>query len=188
MYRVDVKTGQYENLGPSTNPAGKQISAYGMPTDKFNNVYQLEFGGTSIGYRDVKTGLTTIYQTPLKNSKPRRGRVDDQNRLWFAEYGANAIGLFDPRSAEIKEYQLPTKYTYPYDVATNADASEVWTGSMLNDLVARLDTKTGKFTEYLLPRTTNIRRVYVQDIGPGKTALWTGSNHGASIVKVEPLN
>src|SRR5579871_5321776 len=27
MYRVDMKTGQYENLGPSTNPAGKQISA-----------------------------------------------------------------------------------------------------------------------------------------------------------------
>ena len=188
MYRIDVKTGQYENLGPSKSPAGKQISAYGMPTDKFNNVYQLEFGGAAIGYRDAKTGITTIYQTPLKNSKPRRGRVDDQNRLWFAEYGANAIGLFDPRTVEIKEFQLPTKYSYPYDVATNADASEVWTGSMLNDQVARLDTKTGKFTEYLLPRTTNIRRVYVQDIGPGKTALWAGSNHAASIVKVEPLN
>ena len=62
-----------------------------------------------------------------------------------------ACGLFDPRTAEIKEFQLPTKFLFPYDVATNADASEVWTGSMLNDLVARLDTKTGKFTEYLLP-------------------------------------
>jgi virginiamycin B lyase len=187
MYRVDVRTGQYENLGPSTNPAGKQISAYGMPTDKYNNVYQLEFGGTSIGLRDGKTGMTTIYQTPLKNSKPRRGRVDDQNRLWFAEYGANAIGLFDPKTAEIKEYQLPTKYTYPYDVATNKDASEVWTGSMLNDLVARLDTKTGKFTEYLLPRTTNIRRVFVQDADHSST-LWVGSNHGGSIVHVEPID
>jgi virginiamycin B lyase len=188
MYRVDAKTGKYENLGPSTNPAGKQISAYGMPTDQFNNVYQLEFGGTSIGLRDAKTGETTIYQTPLKNSKPRRGRVDAQNRLWFAEYGANAIGLFDPKTAEIKEYQLPTKYTYPYDVATNKDASVVWTGSMLNDLAVRLDTKTSKFTEYLLPRPTNIRRVYVQDVGASKTALWVGSNHGGSIVKVEPLD
>jgi len=187
MYRVDVKTGQYENMGPSTNPAGKQISAYGMPTDKYNNVYQLEFGGTSIGLRDAKTGTTTIYQTPLKNSKPRRGRVDEQNRLWFAEYGANAIGLFDPKTAEIKEYQLPTKYTFPYDVAPNKDASEVWTGSMLNDLVVRLDTKSGKFTEYLLPRTTNIRRVYVQDTDHS-TALWVGSNHGGSIVKVEPID
>ena len=45
MYRLDVKTGQYEDLGPSKDPRGKQISAYGMPTDLRNNVYQLEFGG-----------------------------------------------------------------------------------------------------------------------------------------------
>jgi streptogramin lyase len=187
MYRLDVKTGQYENLGPSKDPAGKQISAYGMPTDQYNNVYQLEFGGTSIGLRDAKTGIATIFQTPIKGSKPRRGRVDEQNRLWFAEYGGNAIALFDPKTAAIKEYPLPTKYTFPYDVATNKDASEVWTGSMLNDLVARLDTKSGQITEYLLPRSTNIRRVYVQDTG-SRTALWTGSNHGGSIVKVEPLD
>jgi virginiamycin B lyase len=187
MYRIDVKTGEYENLGPSKNPAGKQISAYGMPTDQQNNVYQLEFGGTSIGLRDAKTGIATIYQTPIKNSKPRRGRVDQQNRLWFAEYGGNAIGLFDPKTAAIKEYQLPTKFSFPYDVVPNKDASEVWTGSMLNDLVARLDTKSGQVTEYLLPRSTNIRRVFVQDNGP-KTVLWVGSNHGASIVKVEPID
>ena len=187
MYRLDVKTGHYEDLGPSKDLRGKQISAYGMPTDHENNVYQLEFGGTSIGLRDAKTGAVTIYDTPIKNSRPRRGRVDEQNRLWFAEYGGNAIGLFDPKTAAIKEYRLATKYGAPYDVVPNKDASQVWTGSMLNDRVARLDTKSGQITEYLLPRTTNIRRVFVQEIGP-QTMLWVGSNHGASIVKVEPLD
>jgi len=187
MYRLDLKSGQYENLGASKDPRGKQISAYGMPTDRQNNVYQLEFGGTSIGLRDAKTGMATIYETPIKNSRPRRGRVDEQNRLWFAEYGGNAIALFDPQTAAIKEYQLPTKFGAPYDVVPNKDASVVWTGSMLNDHVARLDTKSGQITEYLLPRTTNIRRVFVTDNGP-KTELWVGSNHGASIVKVEPLD
>jgi streptogramin lyase len=186
MYRLDVKTGQYEDLGPSKDPRGKQISAYGMPTDQHNNVYQLEFGGTSIGMRDAKTGAVTIYDTPIRNSRPRRGRVDEQNRLWFAEYGGNAIGLFDPKTAAIKEYRLSTKFAAPYDVVPNRDASQVWTGSMLNDRVTRLDTKSGQITEYLLPRTTNIRRVFVQEIGP-QTMLWVGSNHGASIVKVEPL-
>src|SRR5215470_14593708 len=187
MYRLDVKSGRYEDLGPSKDPRGKQISAYGMPTDLANNVYQLEFGGTSIGLRDAKTGAVTIYDTPIKNSRPRRGRVDGQNRLWLAEYGGNAVGLFDPKTAAIKEYQLPTKFGAPYDVVPNKDASEVWTGSMLNDRVARLDTKSGQFTEYLLPRTTNIRRVFVQENGQ-RTTLWVGSNHGASIVKVEPLD
>jgi virginiamycin B lyase len=186
MYRLDVKTGEYENLGPSKDPRGKQISAYGMPTDLDNNVYQLEFGGTSIGLRDAKTGAVTIYETPIKNSRPRRGRVDGQNRLWLAEYGGNAVGLFDPKTAAIKEYQLPTKWGAPYDVVPNTNASQVWTGSMLNDRVARLDTESGQITEYLLPRPTNIRRVFVQETGQ-KTALWVGSNHNASIIKVEPL-
>lgn len=187
MYRLDVKTGEFEDLGPSKDPRGKQIAAYGMPTDQQNNVYQLEFGGTSIGLRDAKTLGATIYETPIKNSRPRRGRVDEQNRLWFAEYGGNAIGLFDPKSAAIKEYPIPTRFSAPYDVAPNKDASQVWTGSMINDHVARLDTKSGQVTEYLLPRTTNIRRVFVQNDGP-RTVLWAGNNHGAEIVKVEPLD
>jgi len=58
---------------------------------------------------------------------------------------------------------------------------------MLNDQVARLNTKTGEFVEYLLPRTTNIRRVFVVDSGP-RPVFWAGSNHGASIVKLEPLD
>jgi hypothetical protein len=58
---------------------------------------------------------------------------------------------------------------------------------MLNDLVARLDTKSGQITEYLMPHPTNIRRVFVQDNGT-KSVLWVGNNHGAAIVKVEPLD
>ena len=186
MYRIDLKTGQYEDLGQSKDPGGRQVSAYGMPTDQYNNVYQLEFGGTSIGYRDMKSGLTTIYRTPINGSRPRRGRVDSQNRLWFAEYGGNAIAEFDPQTAAVKEYPLPTKWGDPYDVVPTKDASQVWTGSMVNDRVARLDTKSGQITEYLMPRPTNVRRVFVQETGP-RPVLWVGSNHGASIVKVEPL-
>jgi streptogramin lyase len=186
-YRLDVKTGQFENMGQAKDPSGKQVRAYGMPTDQHNNVYQLEFGGQSLGVRDAKTGQVTIYKTQANGTRPRRGRVDEQNRLWFAEYGGDAIGLFDPKTATIKEWKLPTKWSMPYDVVPTKDASEVWTGSMLNDLVARLDVKSGQITEYLLPRTTNIRRVFVEETGP-RPVLWVGSNHGASIVKVEPLD
>jgi streptogramin lyase len=74
----------------------------------------------------------------------------------------------------------------PYDVV-KAKNGEIWTGSMLDDRVARLDPKTDDIVEYQLPRTTNIRRVFVDDRGP-RAVLWVGSNHGASIVKVEPLD
>ena len=64
---------------------------------------------------------------------------------------------------------------------------EAWTGSMITDQVTRLDTRTGQSVEYLLPRPTNIRRVYV-DNSTTPVTFWVGSNHGASIVKLEPLD
>jgi len=63
----------------------------------------------------------------------------------------------------------------------------VWAGSVTNDRVLRLDPKSGQTSEYLLPRSTNIRRVFV-DNSTTPVTFWVGSNHGASIVKVEPVN
>ncbi len=58
---------------------------------------------------------------------------------------------------------------------------------MSSDRVTRLDPKTGAVVEYQLPRNTNVRRVFV-DNSTTPVTFWTGSNHGASIVKLEPLN
>ena len=50
-----------------------------------------------------------------------------------------------------------------------------------------MNPKTGEFVEYLLPHFTNIRRVFV-DNSTNPVSFWVGNNHGASIVKLEPLN
>jgi virginiamycin B lyase len=186
-YRLDLASGKFENLGPAKTADGKQIRAYGMPSDQQNNLYQLEFGGGQIGRRDAKTREVTVWPTSGALTRPRRGRVDEQNRLWFAEYGGNAIGMFDPKSGAIKEWQMPTPWSAPYDVVAVKNGAEAWTGSMLADQVSRIDTATGEVVDYLLPRTTNIRRVFV-DSSAERPVLWIGSNHGASIVKVEPLD
>ena len=55
-----------------------------------------------------------------------------------------------------------------------------------DDRVSRLNPKTGAIVEYLLPQDTNIRRVFVDNTTTPVT-FWIGNNHGASIVKVEPL-
>ena len=57
---------------------------------------------------------------------------------------------------------------------------------MLNDRVVRLDPKTGQTVDYLLPRSTNIRLVYVDNTTTPVT-FWVGSNHGAAIIKLDPL-
>jgi virginiamycin B lyase len=187
ILRLDPVTGEWENLGSFKDPSNNRtITSYGIPADHENNLYLLDFSSSNIGKLDAKTGKLTVYRSPIPSSRPRRGRVDEQNRLWFAEYGGNAIGVLDPKTEKIQEWVLPTPWAQPYDVVTDKNG-EAWTGSMLSDRVSRLDPKTGEFVEYLLPKTTNIRRVFV-DNSTNPVTFWVGSNHGASIVKVEPMD
>ncbi len=183
MMRLDVKSGTFENLGVAKDVHGKGIGAYGIPTDQANGVYLLNFGGGDIGRLDAATLKTTIYPTPTPGSRPRRGRVDAENRLWFAEYAGNAIALFDPKTETIKEWKATLPWTSPYDVVPGKDGV-VWTASMLTDRATRLDPATGAMIDYPLPHQTNIRRVFVDQDG----ALWFGNVHNAAIVKVEPQN
>jgi streptogramin lyase len=112
--------------------------------------------------------------------------MDANDRLWFAEYRANRVAMFDTRREEFKEWPMPTAWTAPYDVVLDKNG-EAWTGSMSTDRVVRLDPASGATVEYLLPRETNIRRVFV-DNSTSPVSFWVGSNHGASIVKLEPLD
>jgi virginiamycin B lyase len=187
IYRLDLASNKMEDLGSFKDPRnGKRIGTYGIHSDSANNLYLLDFAAGNIAKIDAKTKALTVYITPTPDSRPRRGRVDEQDRLWFAEYQGNAIGMFDPKSEKISEWKLPTKWSSPYDAVSDRNGN-AWTGSMLTDRIDRLDIKSGQYTEYPLPRPTNIRRVFVDDSkNPG--ALWVGSNHGASIVKVEPLD
>ena len=187
IFRLDPASGTWENFGSFKDPStDKTITSYGIPADHDNNLYLLDFSSSAIGKLDAKTGKLSVYHSPIANSRPRRGRVDDQNRLWFAEYAGNAIGVFDPKTEKVQEWIMPTPWSQPYDVVLDKNG-EAWTGSMLSDRVARVDTKSGEITEYLLPKVTNIRRVFV-DNSTSPVTFWVGSNHGASIVKLEPLD
>lgn len=187
IYRLDLISNKMENLGSFKDPrTGRRIGTYGIHSDAQNNAYLLDFSAGNIVKIDAKTKNAAVYPTPTPDSRPRRGRVDREGRLWFAEYQGNAIGMFDPKTERMTEWKVSTPWSAPYDVVADRNG-DAWTGSMLTDRVARLDIESGQYTEYMLPRPTNIRRVYVDDSkNPG--TLWIGSNHGASIVKVEPLD
>ena len=144
-----------------------------------------DFEQGQIGRLDAKTGKITFYQTPTPNSRPRRAWMDAEDRFWFAEYRVNRVAVFDTRNERFQEWLAPTPWSAPYDVVVDRNG-DLWTGSVTNDRVLRLNPKSGQSSEYLLPRSTNIRRVFV-DNSTNPVTFWVGSNHGASIVKVEPL-
>ncbi len=187
---LDVKTGTFQSLGPYYYPGSTThtFNAYGMVSDSANTLWLMDFGGAAIAHFTPAANAFKIIQTPTPLSHPRRGRVDDKTGLfWFAEYGANRIGMYDTKADDgtIKEFELPTPFDSPYDVVADKNG-DVWTGSMVTDRITRLDPSTGQFAEWQLPTDTNTRRVWV-DNSTSTVTFWTGSNHGAQIVHVEPL-
>src|SRR5260221_892035 len=163
IYRLDLVSDRMENLGAFKDPkSGKRIGTYGIHSDAQNNAYLLDFAAGNIVRIDAKTGNAIVYPTPTPDSRPRRGRVDHEGRLWFAEYQGNAIGMFDPRTERITGGKVPTPWCAPYDAVAgkNGDARA---RSVVNHRVSRLDIKSGPSTGDMLPRTANIRRAYLDD-------------------------
>lgn len=184
VLRLDLKTGKFENLGEAKDADGQTINGYGMPPDQNNDLYLLQFQGAEIGRVDAKTKEVKIFNTPLKNSRPRRGRVGVDGNIWFAENGANAVAMFDPKTSSFREWILPTKRATPYDAVRNAKG-EVWTGGEYTDRITRLNPATGEFIDYLMPIPTDVRRVFFDD---ARNQFWVGTNHSANLIRVEPLD
>ena len=188
ILRLDVKTGKYEDFDPIKSLPGGAAgrSFYDIRADSKNNLFITEYQGNMLVRIDAQTKDVKTYQVPTAISRNRRGRIDDQDRFWFAQYRGNKIAMLDTKNEKITEYPLPTKYTQPYDVIWDKNG-DLWTGGMTTDRVVRLDPKSGNAVEYPLPRDTNMRRMFV-DHSTSPPTFWVGSNHGASIVKVEPLD
>jgi streptogramin lyase len=93
--------------------------------------------------------------------------------------------MFDPKEEKFSEWNVPTPNSYPYDVFLDR-TGDLWSGNMSSDRILRFDPASGKSVEYLLPRPTNIRRVFVDDT-TNPVTFWAGNNHGAEIIKLEPL-
>ena len=180
-----METGQYENLGDFQIPGdGRSINAYGIPSDSENNPYLLDFGANNIGRIDAKTKEFKFFST-ITPGRVRAG-ADSMRRIVFGSRNTAPTASACSIRSRAKSRNGRCR---PLERALSRvpdKNGEVWAGSMRTDRVTRLDPKTSQFTDYLLPRETNIRRVFVTITNP--VTFWVGSNHGASVLKLETLD
>ena len=186
VFRLDLLSGRWERFQPLKELPGGPYSIYQVISDSQNNLWMAEFAEGHIGKIDAKSGKVTWFPLPTTHARARRLRMDEEDRLWFTEYRGNKVAVFDTRTEKLTEWLLPTPYTSPYRAAVDKNG-EIWTGGMHTDRAVRLNPQTGEVVEYLLPRETNMRSVFV-DNSTTPVTFWTGSNHGAALVKVEPLD
>jgi len=186
VFRLDLASGKWERFQPLKQLMTRgRHSIYQVISDSQNNLWMAEFTRGHIGKIDAKTGEVTWYPLPTPNGRARRMNIDDQDRIVVAEYRGNKIAVFDTKTEKFTEYALPP-HTWPYRAAIDKNG-EIWTGGMHSDRAVRVNPKTGETVEYLLPRETNMRTVFIDD-STSPVTFWTGSNHGAALVKVEPLD
>jgi streptogramin lyase len=192
VYRADLRTGRFENfkpyadIKPDSPLAGRPHSIYEIFPDAQNNLYIADFSDRAIGRIDARTGEYTFIQTPTDRSRPRRGEMDGNGRLWFAEYAVDNVAMLDTKTNKIQEWTVPTKWSLPYQAKIDRNG-DLWAGGMASDRIARINTKTGDMVEYQLPVNTNIRNIWIDD-STTPVSVWFGNNHGAAIVKLEPLD
>jgi virginiamycin B lyase len=188
IFRLDLATGKWERFQPLKELTGGRHSIYQVISDSQNNLWMSEFRRGHIGKIDAKTGKVTWYPLPTANGRARRMNIDDEDRIVIAEYRGNKVAIFDTKTEKFTEYPVPP-HTWPYRAAIDKNG-EMWTGGMHSDRAVRMNPKTGETgetVEYLLPKETNMRTVFL-DNSTSPITFWTGSNHGAAVVKVEPLD
>jgi virginiamycin B lyase len=185
IYRLELATNKWERFQPLKDLAAGPASIYQVISDSQNNLWMAEFQRGHVGKIDAKTTKVTWYPLPTANARARRMIIDDQDRLLITEYRGNKLALFDTRAEKVSELALPP-FTYPYRATIDRNG-EIWAGGMHTDRAVRLNPKTGETVEYQLPGETNMRSVFV-DNSTTPVTFWTGSNHRAALVKVEPLD
>jgi virginiamycin B lyase len=184
VYRLDLASGKWERFQPIKELPGHH-TIYQVISDSQNNVWMAEFTKGHIGKIDAKTGKVAWHKLPTENARARRMNIDDQDRIWVTEYRGNKVAMFDTKTEKVTEWPTPP-HTWPYRATVDKNG-DIWTGGMHSDRAVRINPKTGETVEYLLPRETNMRSVFIDNSTTTPT-FWTGSNHGAALVKVEPLD
>ena len=173
-------SGTFEVFEPYKIP---RPNVYDVIPDSNNNGYFLVLGAEDVGRIDAKSGEIKIFKTPTTRSGPRRGMMDAQDRLWFGENNGDRIGMFDTRTERSRNGRADA-WRVAVQRHRRQERQRLVGGEYHDRICASIRERRVRRVPAAAAdeRAARVRR---QPTTP--VTFWVGSNHGASIVRLEPL-
>ncbi len=187
LYNLNTTTG---NVAEYT--VAKNAGDYDVDTDSQGRTITNVWREGKIAVFDPKKETYNAYQLPTPESGPRRGQIDAQDRLWVAQYFSGTVAMFDANSGETKEYTVVpgstpfgAPYAAPYSTSFDNKNQWVWTNDFNSNRIYRIDTTSGKSTEFFMPGPYEVRDLTVEE-GAERPTVWLPVYRPpAKIVKVQ---
>jgi hypothetical protein len=115
-------------------------------------------------------------------------RIDDQDRIWVTEYRGNKVAMFDPQDGEVRRVSAAAAHL-SVPLRRRQGRRDLDRRACIPTASWRYDPKTNPHgLEYPLPNEPPISAACGSTTPRRRPTFWTGSNHGAALVKVEPLD
>jgi len=123
--------------------------------DSKGNVYMNWMLSGAIAKWDPAKKQMSVFRVPTPGATPYGATVDGNDNVWVAEWNGGKLGKFDTAVNQWTEFTPPT-YPANFRRGPGADSANniwvgIWAGGPRPGKIAKLDQKTGRWTEWEIP-------------------------------------
>ncbi len=179
--RIHPKTGRFVNQ----YPLQKITSTYGSLISADGNFWAGGlWPGNLVGVLDIRTGEVMELETRSPLASPAKGYFDPEGNAWFGGRGGPLIKA-DIQKRRTTEYYPPTPYVTFYEALADKHG-EIWGGELHGGRFVRLNPRTERLIEYVLPEPyAHNRRTWIDNSTDPVTVWYV--DHNGYMVRIQPL-
>ena len=181
VVKTDPETGEYVQTWPVKNVR----STYGTDvTDDNKFVGGGAWGEDWMIMLDIEKGEVVERLSSYPNQGPGRSAFDPMNNLWAGGKGGALVRL-ESSTRRLKEFVAPLLYYGSFYEANPDKNGEIWAGAVQTGRYSRLDPKTERWINYVLPEPYSHNRKSWIDNSTDPVSLWY-VDHNSYLVHIQP--
>jgi streptogramin lyase len=127
----------------------------GSSLDSKGNIYMNWMLTGAIAKWDPTAKKMSVFRIPTPNAIPYGQTIDGNDNVWVAEWNGGKLGKFDTKVNQWSEF-IPPTYPANFRRGPGADSANniwvgIWAAGNRPAKIAKLDQKTGTWTEWPIP-------------------------------------